>query len=292
LLSPYGFANTASGIDGSGIKAGITSVTGTDSLDRAITLAADDYSVDTLTPTNFGNTTATLRVPAARSSTGADITANFNVYIKSWAKAITAFYFTIDGKHYGVKSDAVSGSGTINHETRIITVTVPYGADPATFPNGPDLTTLKPTVDHSALSSIDPYDEFWDPSATTYKVTAEDGTDQSYAVTATVAPGITINAINYEGLSTLTFTGTDGSSPLTPLSTVTVAPSTSITITLSGGTNSTWHIDANGVEIAQTTSTDTTVTFVAPSAPRFYNVTVLATVGGVEYSGSFGLVVK
>jgi hypothetical protein len=289
LLSPHGFANTTQNIDGGDIKAKITSVTGTDSLGTAITLDSGDYSVDNLSTTvNGAETDATLRVDAAKASPGsADITETFPVYIKSGAKAITAFYFTIGGKYYGVKNDAVSGSGGISGNA--ITVTVPYGADPATFPYGPDLTTLKPTVDHSALSSIDPYDEFWDPSATTYTVTAEDGTTADYTVTATVAKGITINAITNASLSTLTF-----SSNALPSVSVDELPKT-INITISGGTVTEWTVNIRrGDTPIFHNDNSSSISFEVPttSLPGLYTVSVLATVDGVLYSGSFGMTVQ
>jgi hypothetical protein len=124
----------------------------------------------------------------------------------------------------------------------------------------------------------------------TYTVTAEDSTTEDYEVTVNVAPGITINTITNPSLSKLTFTG-----GLTSLSTVTVTPSTSITISLTNAasvsvTASAWRIDISGRK--DDIPHSTTYTFTAPATRGFYNVNVLATVDGIDYSGSFGLIVK
>jgi hypothetical protein len=276
FAAPKGFVNTGSDISGD-IEAAIQSVAGTDSLGTVIILEEADYSVDHLVPTATGaNGTATLRVPAARSSTGGDITKDFAVYIKSDAKEITEFYFTLaDSKKYGVGNGVESGSGSISGDD--ITVTVPYGTD---------LTALAPAVTHSG-TSIDPASgtakDFTSPQ--TYTVTAEDGTTETYTVRVNEGPGITIGGITVDGLGVLTFSGV----PTSP-----VSASTSITITISEGTVTNWYIDVNGPVIP--TSPDTNkVVFTAPSTPGFYNVNVIATVGGVggvDYSGSFGMIVE
>jgi hypothetical protein len=110
-----------------------------------------------------------------------------------------------------------------------------------------------------------------------YTVTAADGSTQDYTVTVNVAPGITISGITVESFAVLTFTGPSS-----------VSASAPITITISGGTVSSWHIEVSG----PVTSTYTTNAFTAPSVPGFYSVNVFATVGGVLYSGLFGLAVN
>jgi hypothetical protein len=107
----------------------------------------------------------------------------------------------------------------------------------------------------------------------------------------TVDPGITISAITNAGVPVLTFSGDNG---LTPLSTATVSASTLITITITKGPVSSWYIDANGTERPHTgsLSPNTTVTFTAPPDLGFYNINVFATVGDIDYSGSFGLIVE
>jgi hypothetical protein len=264
FTSPNGFTQTGGAVSGADITAAVTSVTGTDSLGTAVTLAAADYAADDLTGAAAGaDTTATLRVPAAKTSTGADITENFTVYIKNDAKAITAFSIT----------SPVSATGTIDDALKTITVPVPYGTA---------ITGLSATASFSPGASISP-----DPATITdysagktYTVTAEDGTTQDYTVTVSAEPGITIGGITVEGLAALTFSGVPVSS---------VAPNTSITIVISGGTVTSWHIEVSG---ASALPPYTTNTFTAPSNPGFYNVNVIATVGGVDYSGSFGLIVE
>jgi hypothetical protein len=261
FTSPNGFVKTGSDISDE-ITDAITSVTGTDGLGTAITLAPADYSVDTLNPASAGaNATATLRVPAAKNSTGGDITKTFTVYIKNDAKAITAF--AIDSP--------VSAVGTIDEAAKTITVSVPYGTNVAAM-----TATASYTGD-----SISP-----DPAAAdytggkTFTVTVEDGTTRTYTVTVNATPRITISGITVEGLSALTFSGV----PASP-----VSASTSITITISGGvTVDSWHIEIKG----PAPSTSPVGTFAAPPVPGFYNINVFATVGGNLYSGSFGLIVN
>ena len=190
-------------------------------------------------------------------------------------KEIIDFYFTIGGKHYGVGTGVTfeTGSGSISGTT--ITVTVPYGTD---------LAALVPTVTHSGTSINPPLGTAWGSSASphTYRVTAVDGSYLDYAVTANAAPGITISGITVEGLYALTFSGVPAS----------VVPGDPITITISGGvTVSSWYICINDGSVASTGSTTSTVTFNAPATRGFYNVNVFATVGDVDYSGSFALIV-
>jgi hypothetical protein len=272
--APHGLKT---GLDISGaVKAAITSVTGTDSLGNTITLAAADYSVDPLFPNATGaNAVATLRVPAAKSSTGGDITEDFTVYIKKDAKEITEFYFTLDSKKYGVGDGVESGSGSISGNA--VTVIVPYDTD---------LRDLTPAITVSAGASVDPQSgtagDF--SSDKTYTVTAEDDTTKTYTVTVNMRPGITISGITVKGLSALTFSGVSPS----------VAREESITITISDGLidviADSWYVDISGP--ASSSSTVSSIVFSAPATPGFYNVNVIATVGDVDYSGSFGLIVQ
>jgi phage baseplate assembly protein gpV len=141
---------------------------------------------------------------------------------------------------------------------------------------------LTPTVTHSGASiSPDGAALGSDINPHTYTVTAVDGTTKGYTVTVNVASGITISGITVAGLDALTLSV----APSSP-----VNASTSIIITISGGvTVSAWYIEVNG---PGTPTSYTTNTFTAPSVSGFYNVNVFATVGGVDYSGSFGLVVN
>jgi hypothetical protein len=182
------FARTGSDISGD-IKAAITPVAGTDAIGTAITLDPADYSVDALTPSSTGTTvSAILRVPADKSSTGAEIVQEFEVYIKSDAKEITDFYFEIGGKKYGIGAGTQSGSGTISGAA--VTVAVPYGTV---------LSGLSPTValSHSEASIAPPAGTTWGSSSSkTYMVTAEDGATQDYTVTASVAKIASIGAVS------------------------------------------------------------------------------------------------
>jgi hypothetical protein len=275
FTSPGGFASKG-GADISGdIKAAITSVAATDSLGTVIALGAADYSVDSFTGAIPGSSpNATVRVPADRTSAGADITNTFTVYIQKDAKAITAFYFTIDGKHYGAGTGPTfeSGSGTINGMAYAISVTLPYGTV---------FGSLSPVITVSAGASVNPASgTAWGSSANphTYRVTAEDGACQDYTVTVTTVPGITIGGITVEGLYALTFSGAPAS----------VTPGEMITITISEGVVDRWYIEITG----PAPSTSTANTFTAPLTPGFYNINVIARVGGIDYSGSFGLTVQ
>jgi hypothetical protein len=145
-----------------------------------------------------------------------------------------------------------------------VTVTSPAGAaqsgSPAIF-TGQDFTTDK-----------------------TYTITAADGSTQTYTVTVnTSSPGITVNV---EGLSALAFSG------LPPG----VTPGLMVTLTISGGvTPDAWYVDING-PVSSTPGSNAEgeafVTFGTPTTEGFYNVNVIATVDGVDYSGSFGLTVS
>jgi hypothetical protein len=277
LTSPNGFAKTGGDISAA-IQGAITLVAGTDSLGTVITLAAADYSVDALTPsTAGGNVTATLRVPAAKTSGGADITTSFNVYIKSDASEITDFYFTIGTERYGVGSGVETGSGSISGTA--ITVTVPYGTD---------LSSLAPAVAVSGGASTDPVaGTFWgSPGSKTYRVTAEDGINQTgYTVTVNLRQGITISGITVEGLGVFTFTQSH----------TTVSPNAEITITALDHTNTDvtvtatkWYVVISGPANTSATAAN----FNMPSKKGFYNINVFATIDGIPYSGSFGLIVE
>jgi hypothetical protein len=284
LLWPHGFAKTDTNIRGS-IKAAIT-VTGTDSLGTAITLDAADYSVEVPALLSAGeNATATLRVSGSNTSTGSDITQRFEVYIKNDAKEITEFYFTIGGKHYGVKTNAEAGSGIMSGNA--ITITVPYGE------NRNELTpfiTVSPKA--SSFPATEAAQDFTASSVTpvTYKVTAEDETTADYTVTVQEDTGLTIDTITVETLGNFTFslssvtTAPDGS--------ITAAPNVEITITLKDTNNATvtgsnWYIAISGPGAITPTGNK-----FKPTVRGFYNINVFATRNGIPYSGSFGLTVE
>jgi hypothetical protein len=273
-----GFASKG-GADISGdIKAAITSVTGTDSLGTAIVLAAADYSVDPLVPAAAGvKETATLWVRGAMGSTGAEMTKTFEVYIKSDARAIRAFYFTIDSKKYGLGDGVEPGSGRITGDE--IVITVPYGTA---------LSSLSPDITVSAGASVNPASGApWGSAVNphTYRVTAEDGTPQEYKVTVNTVPGITIS-VTIEGLDVLTF----DSIPFT----ATAGEGIIIKANRENISSDSWYIDISGpINLKESSPTPTSsITFFAPSTPGFYNINVIARVGGVDYSGSFGLIVR
>jgi hypothetical protein len=284
LLSPSGFVKNGTDISGA-IEAAITTVTGTDSLGTAITLEPADYSVDTIIPDNAGtDVTATLRVPEAKSSTGEDITELFNVYIKSDAKAITAFYFTIGANKYGVEPLAVSGSGSINEGSHTITVTVPYGTNRDSLTAALTHTGVSVTLPSGSVqigNSAAYTGNF--SSAKTFMVTAEDDTSVAYTVTVNVAPGITINGITNPSISVLTFSGVPPS----------LSAGESITITISGEVSG-WYVELSGpgAPSTYTAGAASSITFTTPATSGFYNVNVIATVGAIDYSGSFVLILQ
>jgi hypothetical protein len=190
-------------------------------------------------------------------------------------KLITEFYFEISGKKYGVGPGVEAGSGSINGAD--IAVTVPYGTL---------LGSLAPTIAVSSGASSNPASGVGQDftSAKTYTVIAADSSTAVYMVTVVEHSGITISGITVEGLNDLTF----GNVPPS------VSVSTSITVTTSGVVDdpgSGWYVDING-PVSLTSPTANSVTFTAPSVPGFYNVNVIATVGGIDYSGSFGLTVE
>jgi hypothetical protein len=258
-----GFKKTGSDISAA-IKAAITSVEAYDSLYRPVTLDPADYSVDALIPAIAGNYLyATLRVPGSKTSDGADKTRDFSVYISKDTKAITEFNIT----------EPVAATGTVDEALKTITVTVPYGTD---------IRGMKAWASHTGDSISPAPEEAKDYAGPVeYTVTAEDGTTATYAVTVT-APGITITVTAPENLTALTFGA----------STAAAAPGEMIILTISGGvTVDNWHVDIEG-SVTPASSTGNTVTFAAPGILGFYNVNVIARMGDMDYSGSFGLTVQ
>jgi hypothetical protein len=274
FASPNGFAQTGGSVNGAAIKAAVTSVTGTDGLGTAIALATADYSVDSIVPAAAGqNTTATLRVPAAKTSTGTDIIKLFTVYIKNDAKKITAFSIT----------SPASAAGTVNEGAKTIAVEAPYGTVKTNMTatlnhTGVSVTSLPSGTPQTGGSATFTGQNF--SNARTYRITAEDGTYQDYTVTVTVKPGITIVGANITSPSIplLTFSASQ----------VTVASGATVTITISGGSATAWHIEISGPQ----QKSSATASFSAPAVPGFYNINVIATAGGVNYSVSFGLFVQ
>jgi hypothetical protein len=115
----------------------------------------------------------------------------------------------------------------------------------------------------------------------TYTVTAEDGTTQTYTVTVNVAPGITIGGITNPSIQVLTLSGVPAS-PVSGGTQVTIILSESVTV-------SGWYIEMTNSAASTTASANP---FSLPTVPGFYNVNVIATVGAIEYSGSFVLTVN
>jgi hypothetical protein len=264
FLSP-GFIKTGSDISAA-ITSAITSVVGADSLGTVINLAAGDYSVDALTPTTAGgNVSATLRVPALKTSTGSDVTKSFDVYIKNDAKEITSFSIT----------SPVSATGIITGTT--IAVSVPYGTS---------LTSMAASATLSPNASISP-----DPttarsyaSPVTYAVTAEDGSNNNYTVTVQEQPGLTI-AASIETLGTFTFASSTATVSLGG-SAITITPTPAL------ASNVDWHYYISGPVTSNSTSSGTTGSFAVPTKRGFYNVNVFAIIDTIPYSGSFGLIVE
>jgi hypothetical protein len=248
-------------------KALIEIYAGTD--DSGAVLVRDTHRVSHPVSLNTEENYFYIKITAPSSSVrGYDLTVYRDI---DSGKEITDFYFTIGTKRYGIGSGVESGSGTISGNTIMIEV-----------PDGTDLTSLAPVITVSAGASVNPQSgtaaNFSTPQ--TYTVTAADGTSRAYTVTvANPAPMITISGITVEGLAALTFTG--------PPSTTT---GLMINVTINGGAAvSAWYIELSNASV---TETHTTNTFAAPMIPGFYNVNVIATVGGVDYSGSFGLTVN
>jgi hypothetical protein len=197
------------------------------------------------------------------------------IRLPNTSKDITEFYFTLGGKKYGAGSGTEGGSGSISGTN--VTVTVPYKTP---------LGALAASVRHTGLS-ITP-----NPSVPRnynvpvfYTVNAANGTTRTYRVTVTADPGITISGITVSGLNALTFNVPPAIVPPNA-----VASGIPITITISGGTPTWKKIYISGPE--PVTPLDNTNSFTTPSTPGFYNVNVIATVGGIDYSGSFGLIVN
>ncbi len=115
-------------------------------------------------------------------------------------KQITGFWFEIDGAEV-----------EIDEANKAIRVTVPYGTD---------ITSLAPNITISDFATVSPGNrvavDFTDP--VTYTVTAEDGSEQEYVVTVSIAPP--------ETTPTPTPTPTSTSTPMPPSTTVPMPPET------------------------------------------------------------------
>jgi hypothetical protein len=168
----------------------------------------------------------------------------------------------------------VLAEGTIDEGAHAITVTVPFGTNAA---------NMTAQVSHTGVS-ISPNPalgrDYTGP--VTYAVIAADSTSQTYTVTVT-PPRITISAITSSSIPILAFNSPPPSVP----------PEYPISITIigTGVTVTEWYIDVNG-PVTLTATDANSSTFKAPAVPGFYNVNVIAVVGGVDYSGSFGLIVN
>jgi hypothetical protein len=98
--------------------------------------------------------------------------------VPSAAKAITAFYFEINGKKYGIGPGTVSGLGNIDEAAHTITVTIPHAY-------ASSITSLLPVIGHTGASvSPGTAQNFTTPQ--TYTVRAADGSTQDYTVTVAV----------------------------------------------------------------------------------------------------------
>jgi hypothetical protein len=214
--------------------------------------------------------------PVTFTVTAADntLTQTYTVTVTVAANpAITDIYFTINSKKYGAGTGTESGSGSISGNS--IKITVPYGTS---------VTNMTPTVIHTGASINPVSGTVWGSSnQKTYTVTAADNLTQDYTVIVTVKPGITIVDANITSPSipVLTFSASQM---------IVVSPA-SVIITISGGTVTAWRIYINGL-LTSGSPGENKVTFSAPTVPGFYNVNVIATAGGVNYSGSFGLIVQ
>jgi hypothetical protein len=164
----------------------------------------------------------------------------------------------------------VSAEGIINEEDHSVSVTVPYGTN---------LGAMTAAVTHTGVSiTPDPGTEQNYAGPVTYTVTAADGTAQSYTVVVTEGPGLVITAV-IDTFPVLTFSDWP----------VSAAAGDTITIAIDGAAGS-WYVELSGPE----TLSFTTNPFTLPTtlAAGFYNVSVIAVVGGIDYSGSFTLTIE
>jgi hypothetical protein len=188
-------------------------------------------------------------------------------------KAITGFAFLIP----------VNETVIIDEAAHTVSVTVPYGTatgamTAAVTHTGVSISPNPATAQNYTLPVI-------------YTVTAADGTSQTYTVTVTEKPGAAITA---EILDPIIADLTFGMSP------VSISAGGTVIITLSKSVTVTdWYVEITGPESCTfTTNSFITATPQSPPPPPdpwplgFYNVNVIATVGGVDYSGSFALIVE
>jgi hypothetical protein len=170
----------------------------------------------------------------------------------------------------------VSAAGVVDEASHTVSVTVPYGtvtgAMTAAVTHTGDSIGPNPGAPRSYAGPV------------TYTVTAADGTTQDYTVMVTEAPGATITGtIADPGIPVLTFSA----------SSLSVSAGVPVTITLGDGSvTATWYIGITGpVPSSPITYAGAAYTFTLAD-PGFYSVNVIATVGGIDYSGSFALIVN
>jgi hypothetical protein len=230
-----------------------------------------------------------LGTPGLKNTLAITVTAPDGLTQKTYTvnisgKELIDFYFEIGGKVYGLRPSGTPApeSGSWNSTTN--TVTIPYGTNLAA-------TARTPVITHSGASINPAADTAWDSAGSkTYRVAAFDSTDYvDYTVTVQEQAGVTVGITGPDGFAAFTLDMSPG----------TAAPTG--TITLDGNKSfDSCHIYISGPvsstpvpsPIPSSTSPVSTVTFAAPGKPGFYNINVIVTIGGTEYSKSFGLTVE
>jgi hypothetical protein len=190
-------------------------------------------------------------------ATGLQTNESFNVHVLNDENHISDFYF-----------EDLTSRCVIDNEAGTISVTVPYGTD---------ITNLTPHIELPFGATCAPTEEPPDFTNTVhYTVTAEDGDSKVYAVTVNIEPHIIINIGG--GMPSLSFT---------PAS---ISVEGGATIALSGNPSAHWYVKIGGEPFVGI-GTCTGFNITAPGSSGFYNVTVIASVGGIDYAGNFVIVV-
>jgi hypothetical protein len=270
------FATSSAALEGTTLDSGATLAIFAGPNDSFPLLTSGTGGANTGTPVSLGvgNNYFYLKVTNGAASRGYAVT--IIRAAPSSSKDITGFYFGIDGKKYGIGPGTETGWGEKDSFNNI-TVYVPGGT-------GINAITPIVSLSHTGASYSPGGSQNFSNSETTpviYTVTAEDTTSRNYQVTV-IKRGIVITGIANEALSSFSFSGVSSS----------VTAGDTITIEIEGVTVTAWHIDMNGVISTSSGIPPNRVAFAAPLVPGFYNVNVIATVDGVDYSGSFGLIVE
>jgi hypothetical protein len=239
-------------------------IDGQDSLGTAIS-GLSGWTCSSLDSTSRGSKTITVTVSGK--------TTTFNVTVKNNINTLSSLAVS------GYSLDPAFSAATENY-----TVTIPYGtAGPLTLTAALTDSYASFATGSSASQSI-AINTTAAPGAdcgsqtVTVEPDYDSGAAKTYTVTVKYGDGINVNGITNAGIPVITFSGSPAA----------IAPNGSVTISLSSGTSTGWHITVDG----PVSYTHAAATFNAPAVNGSYTVNVIATINGIPYSGSFSLTVQ